>query len=264
MTDQIDPYLGQYDRLESLWTVLAANLDLIIGTMGPNEFAKQPRLIETMDGTVRTLIAAEFYTRQLAVPGGLIVLGVRWGADLLTMVRMRNMFEPLNKLRPIIGFDTFEGHVGTSPEDGETHQVQPGFLNVTEDWGDILYDLMRLMARRDQVSSDVLVGLVTGDARETIHEFLKDQPAFQVSGIIVDFDLYEPTLECLLALTPRMTVGTVLWFDEVNAGTYPGEAQALREWQAQTGVRLEWWRPSWGVHEILATVTHLPRQVSSP
>lgn len=240
--------------MSDVWKIYASNLQTIIDSMTLDEFVKQPRLIETMDGTARTLFAAEFYRRQMLVPGGVVVLGVRWGADLLTMVRLRSLFEHSNRLRPIIGFDTFEGHVGTSDEDGESDLVQPGHLAVSEGWAQILVEMLRSLAAHDDTPTDGVAGFVVGDVRETLPGFLADMPAFFASGVIVDLDLYGPTFESLMALTPRLVPGSVLWFDELNASNYPGESQAVRDWVAETGVELEWWRPPWAVHEVLATV----------
>jgi hypothetical protein len=44
-----------------------------------------------------------------------------------------------------------------------------------------------------------------------------------------DFDLYRPTKNCLEAIMPHVTRGSVLAFDEVNCADFPGETLALRE-----------------------------------
>lgn len=239
--------------MSDAWPFLATNLATIVDAMSPEEFVKQPRLLETMDGTARTLVAAEFYKRMMTAPGGVAVLGVRWGADLMTMIRLRHLFEPHNQLRPIVGFDTFAGHVGSGEYDGDVDIAQEGALSVTENWDQILAELVESMLRLD-IGVSTTVAFVKGDARERVPVFVEENPAFMVAGVIVDFDLYEPTLASLLALTPRMSPGTVLWFDELTASNYPGESRACREWVAETGVRLEYWRPSWAVHEQMATV----------
>jgi hypothetical protein len=44
-----------------------------------------------------------------------------------------------------------------------------------------------------------------------------------------DFDLYKPTKECLEAIKPRLTKGSVVAFDELNDPDSPGETLALME-----------------------------------
>jgi hypothetical protein len=44
-----------------------------------------------------------------------------------------------------------------------------------------------------------------------------------------DFDLYKPTRDCLEAIQPYLTKGSVLAFDELNTPEFPGETIAVRE-----------------------------------
>lgn len=242
--------------MTEIWKTLAGNLERIINGMTVTEFVKQPRLIETADGTARTLMMKEFYERLIPVPGHIFLLGVRWGADFASLIRMRQLLEPANQLRAIVGFDTFEGHIGSQDEDGEVDIAQDGALSVSEGWENFIVDLGTLLLTDHPGGPPG--SLIKGDIRTTLPTVLDESPAIQVAAVIIDLDLYDPTYQSLLALTPRMVEGTVLWFDEVSASNYPGEAQAMRRWVAETGVRLEWWRPYWAPHEILATVTYIP------
>ena len=44
-----------------------------------------------------------------------------------------------------------------------------------------------------------------------------------------DFDIYKPTHDCLEAILPYLTKGSVLAFDELNTPQFPGETIAVRE-----------------------------------
>ena len=44
-----------------------------------------------------------------------------------------------------------------------------------------------------------------------------------------DFDIYQPTKDCLELIKPYITKGTVLGFDELNDAQFPGETVAVRE-----------------------------------
>ena len=71
--------------------------------------------------------------------------------------------------------------------------------------------------------------LVKGDATKTIHTYLNDNPETIISLAYFDFDLYKPTKECLEAIKPRLTKGSVVAFDELNDPDSPGETLALME-----------------------------------
>ncbi|MNL50967.1 hypothetical protein D3C87_1740290 [compost metagenome] len=71
--------------------------------------------------------------------------------------------------------------------------------------------------------------LVKGDATVTLPDYLKDHPETIVALAYFDFDLYKPTRDCLEAILPHLTKGSVLAFDELNMSEFPGETIALRE-----------------------------------
>ncbi|MEM9074313.1 MAG: class I SAM-dependent methyltransferase [Myxococcota bacterium] len=84
--------------------------------------------------------------------------------------------------------------------------------------------------------------LVKGRFEDTLEPFLSAHPNQPVDLVHIDCDVYDSTRFVLEALTPRLTSGTVLVFDELFY--YPGrenhEAKALFEWQRDTGHRFAW------------------------
>ena len=44
-----------------------------------------------------------------------------------------------------------------------------------------------------------------------------------------DMDIYKPTKDCLRAIRPYLTKGSVIGFDEPNSKDFPGETIAIRE-----------------------------------
>jgi hypothetical protein len=71
--------------------------------------------------------------------------------------------------------------------------------------------------------------IVKGDASVEIKKYLDRNPETIVSLAYFDFDLYEPTKECITAIKDRLTRGSILGFDEVNDHLCPGETLALKE-----------------------------------
>jgi len=66
----------------------------------------------------------EIYKKILNVHGSIIECGVLFGGGLMTWAKLSEIFEPLNHLRNIIGFDTFSGFVTISDKDKTDIAVQ--------------------------------------------------------------------------------------------------------------------------------------------
>ena len=86
----------------------------------------------------RMLFFYEIYKKFLEVEGCIMEFGVRWGQNLGLLTAIRAMLEPYNIKRKIIGFDTFEGFVGTGKEDGEETFYEKGGLNLPNNYENYL------------------------------------------------------------------------------------------------------------------------------
>ena len=58
---------------------------------------------------------------------------------------------------------------------------------------------------------------------------MEKNPETIIALAYFDFDLYEPTKECLMAIKTRLVKGSILGFDELNDPDSPGETLALME-----------------------------------
>src|SRR5688572_14722129 len=67
---------------------------------------------------VRMQFVYNMYLKVLKTHGVMMELGVRWGQNLALFTTFRNIHEPYNLSRKIIGFDTFEGFPSVSAQDG--------------------------------------------------------------------------------------------------------------------------------------------------
>lgn len=54
---------------------------------------------------------------MLNVHGSIVECGVLLGGGLMTWAVLSEIFEPINHLRRVIGFDTFSGFASIAPED---------------------------------------------------------------------------------------------------------------------------------------------------
>jgi hypothetical protein len=169
------------------------------------------------------------YQQILQVHGVVIEFGVRWGQSLALFESLRGMYEPYNHNRRILGFDTFEGFVGTSAKDGAAAIIADGAYSVTEGYDLYLTRLLEYHESESPIAHIRKFELIKGDATRTIHEYLERHPETIVALAYFDFDLYEPTKQCLEAIRPHLTKGSVLAFDELNHQDFPGETLALKE-----------------------------------
>lgn len=166
---------------------------------------------------------------QMIVPvhGVIMEFGVRWGQNMALFSMLRGIHEPYNYNRKVIGFDTFEGFPSVAPEDGAL--AQPGDYGVAENWVEELEGILEFHNQNAPVPQKTKYQLVQGNATLTLPEYLQKQPETIVALAYFDFDLYQPTRDCLEAILPHLTKGSVLAFDELNMPEFPGETLAVRE-----------------------------------
>jgi Macrocin-O-methyltransferase (TylF) len=188
----------------------------------------------------RFLAKSRIFDRVLAVPGSVVECGVFSGGGLMTWATLSAILEPLNHVRRVIGFDTFEGFVAPGPRDAarpaNAHAVKGGLAadmeaDIAE--GIAIFDLYRPLGHIPKVE------LVRGDALKTIPEYIERNPQLVVSLLYLDFDLYEPTRCALERFVPRMPKGAVVAFDQLNQRAWPGETAALLDTIGVRSLRLE-------------------------
>lgn len=182
----------------------------------------------------------ELFMKQLEVNGSIVEVGVHRGQSLMAWAQLSSILEPVNYLRKIIGFDTFEGFAGLHEKDamGNSEYLKSGGFDTGEDAeSDLreaieLFDLNRLMNHIPKVE------LVRGDVSKTLPAYLEENPQLVVSLLHLDADLYEPTRDTLALLLPRMPKGAILVFDELNMKLFPGETLAAMEAVGLPNLRL--------------------------
>ncbi len=196
-------------------------------------------LAEKLDGFARYasrqalakwLTKVKLFEQILEVNGSIIECGVLHGAGTLTWAKLSSILEPAAHPRRVVGFDTFEGFAGTSPEDTDTgtfEALERGGLRGSRlaqvQRAVDVYDLNRPIAHIPKVE------LVEGDLCETAPRWLEANPHAVVAMLYLDVDLYAPTRAALETFLPRMPRGAVLVFDELNAEIFPGETRAVDE-----------------------------------
>ncbi len=177
----------------------------------------------------RLLFVHEMYRMMLPVHGSIMEFGVRWGCNQSLFSAFRAIYEPYNFNRRVIGFDTFQGFPSVAKEDGSEDYVEVGAYAVTEGYEKFLEQLLRTRLSEGNKLPDESNELIKGDASVTVPEYLRMHQETVIALAYFDFDLYKPTKDCLTAIRPYLTKGSIVVFDELNFPGFPGETQALRE-----------------------------------
>ena len=188
----------------------------------------------------RLLFMTHLY--QLAVPvhGSVFEFGTRWGNNLAIFHACRSIFEPFNKrLRPIVGWDSFEGFPSIHAKDGSGPLMTPGLVATTKNYEQFLTQLLELHEAENPLSHLKRFELVKGDVNQTLPKYLKQHPETVLALAYFDMDLYAPTKKALQCLKPRMTKGTVLGFDEAADPGAPGVTLSIMETLGLNNVRLQ-------------------------
>jgi hypothetical protein len=178
--------------------------------------------------TLSRILFMDFLYRQiLEVQGVVMEFGCRWGQNLSLFMALRGIYEPFNRLRKIVGFDTFEGFPSTAPQDGE--KLNPGMYAVTPNYDEYLDRILHFQEQESPLPHLQKYELVKGDASSRIHEYLEKHPETIVALAYFDMDIFKPTQDCLQAIKDRLTPGSILGFDELNDPVTPGETTAFKE-----------------------------------
>jgi len=185
------------------------------------------------------ILFMDFLFRQIVPVHGVVMeFGTRWGQNVALFAALRGIYDPFNRHRKIIGFDTFEGFPEITPEDGSSSIMHEGNLAVPEDYQSFLDTVLESHEQLNPLAHLRKFELRAGDATVELPRYLEDAPETIVALAYFDLDLYEPTRQCLEILRPRLVRGSVLGFDELNDPDSPGETLALMEVFGLDHVRL--------------------------
>jgi len=142
---------------------------------------------------------------------------------------LRGIYEPFNRHRKIIAFDTFTGFPSVNEKDGASELMTPGQLFTADKYDKYLDDVLDAQEALNPINHIKKHEVRKGDAIIELESYLKENPETIISLAYFDFDIYEPTKKCLELILPRLTKGSVIGFDELNDPDSPGETLALME-----------------------------------
>ena len=127
----------------------------------------------------------------------------------------------------MVGFDTFEGFPSVSAEDGK--ELISGMYSVGVGYERSLNKLLEFQEQESPLAHIRKFEVIKGDATASLAEYFEKNPETIVALAYFDMDLYKPTHDCLNVIKERLTVGSVIGFDELNDHLCPGETLAVKE-----------------------------------
>ena len=177
----------------------------------------------------KILYMDELYKKIVNVPGVVIEFGTRWGQNLALFESFRGLYEPFNQGREIIGFDTFSGFPTIGEKDGNNPIATKGAFSVTDGYEKYLEQVLDYHEQEAPMAHIKKYKILKGDAPVVLNKFLTEHPETIIALAYFDFDLYEPTKNCIELIKNHVVKGSVLGFDELHLKEFPGETIALRE-----------------------------------
>jgi hypothetical protein len=190
----------------------------------------------------RILFMNHLYTQIIDIPGIVVEFGTRWGQNLSLFAAMRGIYDPFNRHRKIVGFDTFEGFPQVHEKDGGSPLMEKGKLAVTEGYDDYLSRIIQCQERDNPLGHIKKYEIKKGDGTVEFENYLSENQETIIALAYFDFDIYEPTKKCLELIKPRLVKGSVLGFDELNDPDSPGETLALMEVFGLSNIKLRRYR----------------------
>lgn len=202
-------------------------LEACLSNVSSEYVATCPSLFMSRPQVTTMMSRFEAYKLIQDVPGAVLETGVFRGNSLMWLAQVSQVLEPFALNRKFIGFDTFEGFrsldANKDPKDVDVDTFADTRLGTLRQAIEI-FDLDR------PVSGIPKVELVVGDVSTTARDYANLHPELMVSMLILDTDLYQPTIAALEAFVPLMPPGGVILFDEVAYEFFPGETSALKEY----------------------------------
>ncbi|MBF0235477.1 MAG: crotonobetainyl-CoA--carnitine CoA-transferase [Desulfamplus sp.] len=188
----------------------------------------------------RILFMDHIYQQIVETMGVIMEFGTRWGQNISLFSALRGIYEPFNRHRKIIGFDTFTGFPDLTEQDNTAcNVIRKGGLATPENYEKYLKKVMHFQECDNPLSHICKYEIRKGDAVVEIEQYLDENPETIISLAFFDFDIYLPTKKCLEMIKDRLVKGSIVAFDELNDHDSPGETIALMEVFGLRNLRLK-------------------------
>ncbi len=171
----------------------------------------------------------EIYKKVLPLQGEVLEFGVYKGASFVRLITFRDLLEKKSS-RKIIGFDAF----GKFPNDLKLESDKKFVANFEGKAGlGISKNELEFHLKNKNTTN---FKLVKGDIKNTLPDFLNQNPDLKIAMIHIDVDVYEPTKIILELLWKKLVPGGILMLDDY--GIIAGETKAVDEFFKDEDVKI--------------------------
>ena len=177
------------------------------------------------------LFLNEIYSYIKEIPGIIMEFGVWYGQNQILFENLRAIHEPFNKLRKIVGFDTFDGYPDNSKneEEAKNEFLEKGIYDVGNDYLDLLKKNIVFHQENNILGHKLNNELIVGCVEDTLEKYLEENNHTVISLVYLDLALYKSTKFVLSKIKPFLIKGSVIIFDEFNHPLFKGDTLAFRE-----------------------------------
>jgi hypothetical protein len=218
------------------------------------ELERNPALFLRSSLLARFIAISDVYRMIVDTPGNIFDLGCWWGQNTILFENYRAIFEPFNKQRRIVSFDSFEGYINWSDNDQRSQIFNQNTYSTSPGYDEFLRALLDTHEGINAVGHQRgMHEVVKGDATKTVPGYLSANPETIVALAAFDLGLYEPTKSVLQAIKPHLVPGSVLLMIHLTRKDLRGDGRAFLEVMAGTPYKLSKHPnyPSFGIAQIL-------------
>ena len=175
------------------------------------------------------LFLYEIYNKILSIPGNIHVYGTWWGQDLILLYNLREILEPHNVSRKLIGFDTFDGYRGIGKFDVKSNIINSNNYATGKNYYKYLNNILRYHEKENRLENLNKFQLIKGDISQTLKNYISKNPQEIIALAYFDLAIFKPTSSALSDIENNLVKGSCLVFDQLNNKDYPGETIALKK-----------------------------------
>jgi hypothetical protein len=179
------------------------------------------------------LFCNEAYEMIKEKPGVIMEFGVWYGNNQILFENLRAIHEPFNKLRKIIGFDTFDGYPEDKKTENDLKAINKGYLEKdiydVSNYTDYLKNIIDFHQENNILPEKKINEIVIGKVEDTLLKYLNENKSTVIALIYLDLAIYKSTCFVLENILPYLIKGSVIIFDEFNHPDIVGDTIAFRE-----------------------------------
>lgn len=211
--------LAQIDARKEIKSMAASSLEF------KDVFYRDLPLFMHSGILARCLAIQECYLHVREIPGLFFDFGTWKGSTIIILENLRAIHDPFDTQRKIIGLDTFSGYKGFQSGESSDKTIQEHSYSLEVNYEKHLQKLINLHERANN-RIDPLHQVAKGDAVIELPRILDREEQSPVALAFFDLNAFKPTQECLKAITPRLTKGSVIGFWQFSRPQIAGERRA--------------------------------------